>query len=112
MRNGLEFLPFCDMRTAEFPRANTTWVAASVVPWEEHRRRNLSDEARRQLTDQAGTKWLGLVEDWAEPFFELPAWMRPDAMDIDNTRKIQSKDPNKPQRQSIKFEAVWLEDFP
>lgn len=33
-------------------------------------------------------------------------------MDIDKIRKIQGKDPNKPGRWAIKFEAVWMNDYP
>lgn len=33
-------------------------------------------------------------------------------MEVDKTREIKEKDPNKPARRPIKFEAVWLEDFP
>lgn len=33
-------------------------------------------------------------------------------MDVDKTREIKEKDPNKSARRPIKSEAVWLEDFP
>lgn len=78
-------------------------------------RKKLSAEARRKLIDVSGAKWLGLGEDWAGQALDpsaMPLWMRPEAMDIDKTRTIQRKDPNKPERKSIKFEAVWLEDYP
>lgn len=81
----------------------------------ETQRNKLSEEARRQLIDIAGAKWLGFGEDWVNQTLDpsvMPVWMRPEAMAIDKTRKIQGKDPNEPERLSIKFEAVWLEDFP
>ncbi|KAG8165065.1 hypothetical protein KVR01_005340 [Diaporthe batatas] len=78
----------------------------------EKQRNELSRDAQRKLIDQGGRKWLGLDEDWSEPFLELPAWMRPTGMDVDKTREIKEKDPNQPAQRPIKFEAVWLEDFP
>lgn len=78
-------------------------------------RNKLSEEARLKLIDIAGAKWLAFGEDWVDQTLDpsvMPVWMRPEAMAIDKTSKIQGKDPNKPERLSIKFEAVWLEDFP
>lgn len=78
-------------------------------------RNKLTGEARRRLIDEAGTKWLGLEEDWDDQTIDpsgIPIWMRPEVMDIDKTRKIKGKDANKPERRAIKFEAVWLEDYP
>ncbi|KAL1878658.1 hypothetical protein Daus18300_001933 [Diaporthe australafricana] len=76
-------------------------------------RSQLSEEARRSLVDKSATKWLGLHEDWSVKILDpraIPAWMRPEPMD--RRRRIKGKDPNIRERRPIKFEAVWLEDYP
>lgn len=108
----LTLLQYANSRVSKSNYNIMAGCIGSSLGGSEHRRRSLSDEAHRQLIDQAGAKWLGLEEDWVEPFFEMPAWMRPEGMDVDKTRTITAKDPNNAGRRPISFEAVWLEDFP
>ncbi|KAI3400282.1 hypothetical protein diail_3663 [Diaporthe ilicicola] len=78
-------------------------------------RSKLSEEARRRLVNDSATKWLGLDQDWSIQELDLlaiPAWMRPQGMDVDNTRRIRGPDPSDPERRPVKFETIWSEDYP